>query len=65
MGFLRDDDVEGMVMAYYAPVLYMFQRYLVSQEITEEVRTEVNQKLLKHVDYFLSEYKVITEKRDQ
>lgn len=65
MGFLRDDDVEGMVMAYYAPVLYMFQRYLVSQEITEEVRTEVNQKLLKHVDYFLSEYKAITEKRDQ
>ncbi len=57
IGFLKDVDVEGMVMDYYAPVVFMFHRFLVSEQITEEIKAEVNQKLINHVQNFLVKYK--------
>lgn len=57
IGFLKDGEIDSMVMDYYAPVVYLFHRYLVAGEITEEIREEVNRHLLKHVRKFLSKYK--------
>lgn len=57
IGFLRDSDVENMVIEYYSPFIYFFHRYLVEETITEEIREEVNQKVIKHVQHFLAEYK--------
>lgn len=57
IGFLKDNDVESMVMDYYAPVVYLFHRYLVAEEITEEIKAEVNRNLMKHVQHFLIKYK--------
>ncbi|HEX3078220.1 MAG TPA: TetR/AcrR family transcriptional regulator [Lachnospiraceae bacterium] len=57
IGFLKDSNVECMVLAYYAPFVYYFHRYLVTEEITEEIREEVNQNITKHVQHFLSIYK--------
>lgn len=58
IGFLRAADVESMVMDYYAPVVYFFHRYLVTEVITEEIRAEVNRNLMKHVQNFLSKYRI-------
>jgi hypothetical protein len=55
--FLKDIDIERMVMDYYAPIIYFFHRYLVVEKITDEIKAEVNQKLIKHVQHFLSKYK--------
>lgn len=55
--FLKNSDIERMVMDYYAPIIYFFHRYLVVEEITDEIRFEVNKKLIKHVQNFLSKYK--------
>jgi AcrR family transcriptional regulator len=55
--FLKDIDIERMVMDYYAPIIYFFHRYLVVEKITDEISFEVNQKLIKHVQNFLSKYK--------
>lgn len=57
IGFLWDSDVESMVMEYYAPIVYIFHRYLVTEMITVEIREEVNRKVIKHVHYFLAKYK--------
>lgn len=57
IGFLKAVNVESMVMDYYAPVVFMFHRYLVAEQITDEIRAEVNQKLIKHVQNFLVKYK--------
>lgn len=57
IGFLRDDDVESMVIEYYAPIVYFFHRYLVAEMITEEIKEEVNRKVIRHVQLFLAEYK--------
>jgi hypothetical protein len=46
-----------MVMDYYAPVVYLFHRYLVAGEITEEVSAEANRALEKHVQHFLIQYR--------
>lgn len=59
IGFLKNVDIDVMVMEYYAPVVYLFHRYLVSGEITDEIKAEVNQCLIKHVGNFLSRYKNI------
>lgn len=57
IGFLRDSDVESMVIEYYAPIVFFFHRYLVAETITEEIREEVNRKVIRHVQLFLAEYK--------
>lgn len=56
IGFLRDSNVENMVMEYYAPIIYLFHRYLVAEMITEEIREEVNRNVIRHVQHFLAEY---------
>lgn len=58
INFLKDSPIDSMVMDYYAPIVYYFHRYLVSQPITEEIKTKVNQKLTSHVQYFLRKYKL-------
>lgn len=57
IGFLRDGNVENMVMEYYAPIVYFFHRYLVAGMITEEIREEVNRNIIMHVQSFLNNYK--------
>lgn len=57
IGFLRDSNVENMVMDYYAPIVYLFHRYLVSEMITEETREEVNRNVIRHVQHFLDDYR--------
>lgn len=57
IGFLKDMDVDYMVMEYYAPIMYWFQRYLVKENITTETRDIVNQKIDCHVKLFLAKYK--------
>ena len=57
IGFLKNEDVEYMVMEYYAPIVYFFHRYLVTGPITKEIRDEVNQKVTKHIKHFLKKYK--------
>lgn len=58
IGFLKDGNLESMVMDYYAPVVYLFHRYLVADELTEEIRAEVNRNLMKHVHHFLAQYRL-------
>ncbi len=57
IGFLKNFDIDTMVLEYYAPVVYLFHRYLAAGEITDEVKTEVNEHLLKHIQNFLRKYK--------
>lgn len=56
IGFLKDSDVDSMVFEYYASVVYLFHRYLVVGEITEDIKKQVNQLLVKHVQSFLARY---------
>ncbi|GGH18377.1 TetR/AcrR family transcriptional regulator [Paenibacillus segetis] len=64
IGFLKDNAVDSMVMDYYAPVVYLFHRYLVAGEITEQIKAEVNQQLIKHVQHFLIKYKVDNQNQE-
>ncbi len=57
IGFLKNSDVEYMVMEYYSPIVYFFHRYLVTGLITEEIRKEMNEKVINHVKVFLTKYK--------
>lgn len=57
IGFLKNSNVENMVMDYYAPIVYFFHRYLVAEPITEEVREEVNRNVIRHVQNFLVKYR--------
>lgn len=58
IGFLKKSDIHTMVMEYYTTVIYLFHRYLVAGEITDEIKVEVNVHLSRHVQVFLSKYKV-------
>ncbi len=57
IGFLKESELACMVMDYYAPIVYLFHRYLVSGEISETIKTEVNHLLDKHIQFFLRKYK--------
>lgn len=59
IGFLKNSDIQTMVMEYYATVIYLFHRYLVAGEITDEIKVEVNEHLSMHVQVFLSKYKKV------
>jgi AcrR family transcriptional regulator len=56
LGFLRTDKVERMVMDYHTMVVYLFHRYLICGEITDEVKLTITEELSKHIDYFLEKY---------
>ena len=57
IGFLKEMDLNEMVMAYYAPIVYWFQRYLVTGTITQDMKNNINQKLTNHVKQFLMKYR--------
>jgi AcrR family transcriptional regulator len=59
IGFLKDSDIDTITMDYYAPVVYLFHRYLVAGDITDEIRAKANEHLLRHVQCFLSKYKKV------
>lgn len=56
VGFLKTDNVERMVMDYHTMVVYLFHRYLIGGEITEEVKQIINDELSKHIEHFLKIY---------
>ncbi len=59
IGFLKNSDVDMMVMEYYSHVIYLFHRYLAAGEITAGIRAEVNRSLLRHIQNFLVKYKKV------
>lgn len=59
IGFLKNSDIDMMVMEYYAHVIYLFHRYLAAGEITAGIRAEVNRSLLRHIQNFLAKYKKV------
>jgi AcrR family transcriptional regulator len=62
VGFLKSDRVERMVMDYHTMVVYLFHRYLICGEITEEIKLTIEKELSKHIDYFLKKYGTEKEK---
>ncbi len=56
VGFLKTDQVERMVMDYHTMVVYLFHRYLICGEITDEVKLIIKEELSKHIEFFLKKY---------
>jgi AcrR family transcriptional regulator len=56
IGFLKTDQVERMVMDYQTMVVYLFHRYLICGEITDEVKLTITEELSKHIKHFLKKY---------
>lgn len=56
VGFLETDNVERMVMDYHAMVVYLFHRYLICGEITNQVKLTIAEELSKHIEHFLERY---------
>ncbi len=67
--FLKEMDLDEMVMEYYAPIVYWFHRYLVTDAITQEIKEIINQKITNHVERFLAKHSwcklIETEKTDE
>lgn len=61
VGFLKTEQLERMVMDYHAMVVYLFHRYLICGEITEEVKLIVADELSKHIEFFLKKYGAVKE----
>lgn len=61
INFLQNVNVEYMVMDYYAPIIYMFHKYLVGNEITDSVKKDVNGLMDTHVKHFLKKYRAAKE----
>ena len=59
IGFLKNSDVDMMVMEYYSHIIYLFHRYLSAGEITAGIRAKVNRSLLRHIQNFLAKYKKV------
>ena len=55
--FLKEIDMDEMVMEYYAPIVYWFHRYLVTNPISKDIKDMMNQKITNHVERFLAKYK--------
>jgi len=55
--FLKEMDLDEMVMEYYAPIVYWFHRYLVTDTISQEIKEIINQKITNHVERFLAKYR--------
>jgi len=58
VGFLKTDHVERMVMDYHTMVVFLFHRYLICGEITDQVKQIVHEELSKHIEHFLNIYGV-------
>ena len=59
IGFLKEvkaEQLDNLVLDYYAPVIFLFHRYLVSGEITKDIKETVNILLDRHIDNFLQKY---------
>ncbi|WP_349670849.1 TetR/AcrR family transcriptional regulator [Lacrimispora sp.] len=55
--FLKEMDLDELVMEYYAPIVYWFHRYLVINTISQDIKDIINQKITNHVERFLAKYK--------
>ena len=49
-------ELDNLVLDYYAPTIFLFHRYLVSGEITEDIKNTVNILLERHIYNFLQKY---------
>jgi len=54
--FLKNETVESMVMAYHMGVVYLFHRYLIRGDITDEIKKTIQEELSKHIEHFLKLY---------
>jgi len=60
VGFIKNvgaEELDNLVIDYYAPTIFLFHRYLVSGEITEDIKKTVNLLLDRHIDNFLRKYR--------
>ena len=55
--FLKEMDLDELVMEYYAPIVYWFHRYLVTNTISQDIKDIIDQKITNHVERFLAKYK--------
>lgn len=55
--FLKEMDLDYLVMEYYAPIVYWFHRYLVTNTISQDIKDIIDQKITNHVERFLAKYK--------
>lgn len=55
--FLKEINVDDMVIEYYAPLVYWFHRYLVTGNISQDIKDIMNEKITNHVKKFLHRYK--------
>ena len=55
--FLKEKDLDELVMEYYAPIVYWFHRYLVTNTISQDIKDIIDQKITNHVERFLAKYK--------
>ena len=59
VGFLKKieaEELDNLVIDYYAPTIFLSHRYLVSGKITEDIKETVNILLDRHIDNFLRKY---------
>ncbi len=55
--FLKEMDLDEMVMEYYTPIVYWFHRYLVTDTISQDIKDIVNQKIMNHAERFLAKHR--------
>lgn len=55
-GLLKDLPVSDLALAYYAPILFLYQRYCLSGEPTPGARNLAQSLLERHIRFFLREY---------
>ncbi len=55
--FLKEMDLDELVMEYYSPIVYWFHRYLVTDTISQDIKDIMNEKITKHVERFLAKYR--------
>ena len=55
-GLLRDLPVADLALAYYAPILFLYERYCLSGEMAPGGREQVGRLLDRHIRFFLEQY---------
>lgn len=56
LGYFKKVNPEYLALAFYSPVLYYFQKYLIGSEITKEAKDNVRKAITTHIDCFLQQY---------
>lgn len=56
LGYFKKVNPEYLALAFYSPVLYYFQKYLIGSEITKEAKDNVRKAINTHIDCFLQQY---------